>query len=128
VSKSKLLVPQSKPTNDVGAWMATLRESLFDAVTAGDVADIGKKLVEKAKAGDLKATDMLFKYILGDGAMKIKNAVVMQQAPSPPPSAPSIDPRAAELFHRIRRGEIKLMEHAGDGVWKRLDASEIVDE
>ncbi len=64
----KVRRPQPKllvPANDTVDWMEALRQSLFNAITEADMTAITKALVEKAKAGDLKATDLLFRYMVG---------------------------------------------------------------
>lgn len=44
-----------------------LRQAIFDSISESDVADIVKKQVEKAKAGDNKSLEFVMKYVLGFG-------------------------------------------------------------
>ena len=46
-------------------YQSKLRQAVFDAVSESDVKDIVEGIVEKAKAGDEKATKMVFDYVLG---------------------------------------------------------------
>lgn len=49
------------------AMQGKLRQAIFDAISEQDVADIVKKQVEKAKAGDDKSLQFVMKYVLGFG-------------------------------------------------------------
>lgn len=58
----------SKPT--IAAWQLELRAALFDAVRPGDIRDIMAAIVTKAKKGDLKAADFLFRYAVGSPTIR----------------------------------------------------------
>src|SRR5262245_43080787 len=53
------------PGNPFARKVAALRSALFDAVTADDVRRIARRLVRRARAGELAAIKLLFTYILG---------------------------------------------------------------
>lgn len=46
-------------------FQARLRCAMFDGIKESDVTDVVKQIVEKAKAGDVKAQQMMFDYLLG---------------------------------------------------------------
>lgn len=46
-------------------FQASLRQAIFDGVSASDVSEVVKSIMAKAKAGDVKAQTMMFEYILG---------------------------------------------------------------
>lgn len=46
-------------------WQATMRAAMFDGINQADMAQIIKSVTSKAKQGDLKAADFLFRWILG---------------------------------------------------------------
>ena len=75
--KNKLTV--DPPSNGVHDWMLGLRAALFDAVTEGDVTEIAKGLVAKAKAGDMAATKLLLTYMCG-GGMQVKQTIIIENA------------------------------------------------
>jgi hypothetical protein len=52
-----LIIP---PPGETGRKAATLRERMFNSVGGADIDDVMGVLVRKAKAGDLKAIDLLF--------------------------------------------------------------------
>ena len=53
--------------NGTLAMQGQLRQAIFDSINESDVAEIVKKQVEKAKAGDDKALQFVMKYVLGFG-------------------------------------------------------------
>jgi hypothetical protein len=63
--------------NEVRSWQESMRAALYDGVTEGDMAEIVKGLVSSAKKGDLKATDMLFKWTMGQPQTTVQQVVVM---------------------------------------------------
>jgi hypothetical protein len=52
-----LIIP---PPGETGRKAAALRERMFNSVGGADIDDVMGVLVRKAKAGDLKAIDLLF--------------------------------------------------------------------
>lgn len=62
----------------VPSWMAAMRAAVFDAVTATDMVEITQSIVTKAKGGDLRAADFLFRYIVGSPAAKGQIDVTVQ--------------------------------------------------
>jgi streptomycin 6-kinase len=71
-----------KRSNEVGSWQASMRAALFDGVTEGDVTEIVQSVVKKAKAGDIKAADFLFRWTIGQQATVAIDArqIVVNQA------------------------------------------------
>lgn len=63
--------------SEVRSWQESMRAALYNGVTEGDMADIVKGLVASAKKGDLKATDMLFKWTMGQPQAIVQQVVVM---------------------------------------------------
>jgi hypothetical protein len=61
-------------------WMRTLREACFDAVSATDMKDVMKAVVQKAKKGNLSATKVLLDYLCGGKISQSRPTVVIQQA------------------------------------------------
>lgn len=57
--------------SEVSYWQESMRNALYDGVSAADVAAIVKSLVERAKKGDLKATELLFKWTMGQPQVKV---------------------------------------------------------
>ena len=53
------------PGNPLAARSAKIRAALMKAVTVKDIVEIARKLVEKAKGGDLAASKILFDRVLG---------------------------------------------------------------
>lgn len=46
-------------------YQASLRASIYNAISTSDVADVVKSITEKAKAGDPAAQKLFFDYLLG---------------------------------------------------------------
>lgn len=58
------------------SMQSQLRQAMFDAINADDVAQIVKKQVEKAKNGDEKSLQFVMKYVLGtDQPVKLQQIV-----------------------------------------------------
>lgn len=53
------------PGNPYARRIASLKRALLSGVTDDDFVEIGKKLVQMARAGDLDAVEMLLKYSVG---------------------------------------------------------------
>ena len=53
------------PGNPEAAKVQKLRSALLRAVTASDVRDVTKKLIDKAKGGDAACIKILFDRLLG---------------------------------------------------------------
>jgi hypothetical protein len=49
------------------SYQSKLRQAIYGAVSESDVSAMVKKIVEDARAGDRKAQDLVFKYLLGAG-------------------------------------------------------------
>ena len=56
------------PGNKLGGLVARFRIALLQAVTPEDVTDLGRSLLKQAKAGDMDATRLLLRYLVGDPA------------------------------------------------------------
>lgn len=81
-------------------YQAKLREAAFNGITEGDVADVVKQIVTKAKQGDEKAQKLMFDYLLG---AKTKPTQINIHNHYPETSAGSIVETAAraELAKRL---------------------------
>lgn len=53
--------------SDALAMQGRLRQAIFSSISEQDVAEMIKKQVEKAKAGDEKSLQFIMKYALGYG-------------------------------------------------------------
>jgi hypothetical protein len=51
--------------HEIGGWMAEMRAAVFDGIRPGDIAAITAGIVAKARGGDLKAAEFLFRYVIG---------------------------------------------------------------
>lgn len=87
-NRSVLNLEQSREvaaTNQaVGAWMAELRQSFFDAISADDMTNLARMLKEKALGGDLKALKLLMSYVVGAPGQGRSAPAPQQQATMPP--------------------------------------------
>lgn len=68
---------ESNRSGEVRIWQESMRAALFNGVTEGDMAEIVRGLVASAKKGDMKATDMLFKWTMGQPAPPVVQQVVV---------------------------------------------------
>ena len=53
------------PGNPLAAQVAKLRAALYDALAEGDIKDIVRALLGRAKQGDVAAAKLLLSYTLG---------------------------------------------------------------
>lgn len=53
------------PGNPFAKQVALLRKSLLESVTEADVAQLGRKLLKQALAGDVAASKVLLSYVVG---------------------------------------------------------------
>src|SRR5262245_14190575 len=60
-----------RPANPHGRHVACLRSALVGAVTAEDMTQLGRKLVELAVAGDLGAAELLLAHTVGKPAKSV---------------------------------------------------------
>lgn len=82
----KLLTPPPAPPAPAASaadWQDTMRQALMQSVKAEDIKEIAENLVTRAKAGDKKAIDLLFRYVLGGTGVHVKKAVIVTNAPPP---------------------------------------------
>src|SRR5262245_26088041 len=54
--------------NPFARRMARLRSALLDAVTEGDIRELGRSLLQQAKGGDVAAAKVLLAYLVGKPA------------------------------------------------------------
>ncbi len=71
-------------SQEVGGWMAELRAACFDALKASDMTDIMKRVVEKARRGDVQSVKLILDYFAGGKAMGVTQTVVVRQQPAAP--------------------------------------------
>lgn len=68
------------PGNPFAPAVARLRAAMLQSVTVKDVRDLGRSLLERAKAGDVPAARLLLAYLLGPP--EILDADTNQAAPT----------------------------------------------
>lgn len=85
------------------AWVATLRQAMYDAVSEQDMKDIAAGLVKRAKEGDKAALTMLFEYVLG--GRNPQQVSLVQNNYGTKPNGPPMDRArtAEELEAEFRR-------------------------
>lgn len=81
------------PGNPYARHVAALRRALFDALTPDDVADVVAGLLRKARRGDVRAAELIFRYSIGEPAA----------APAPDFAAMGLD--EADLLTIESRGQ-----------------------
>ncbi len=59
------------------SWQESIRNAMYDGVSESDIAEIIRNIVSKAKGGDLKAAEFLFKWTMGQPSVHVKNAAIM---------------------------------------------------
>lgn len=73
----------------VPAWMASLRQAAFDAVSESDITAIVAKQVEKAKEGDPAAVKLVFDLFLKGGPQSMTQNNVIIEAETPQAKHPT---------------------------------------
>jgi hypothetical protein len=111
-------VPGNKAAkgNPFARKLAERRQALLDAVTPKDIADVAKKLLDMALAGDLAAMHLLLKYAVG-APVEVVNPDTLDLAELDLlRMAPTVRELTA-LFRRVAPGlaaEKVLERHAAD--------------
>jgi hypothetical protein len=78
-----------KRSETVVSWQAAMRLALFNGVTQADMTEIIQNVVKKAKAGDIKAADFLFRWTIGQqAAVEVE---LHQTIVNPPPTQQMVD-------------------------------------
>ncbi len=97
--------------SEVSCWQQAMRTALYDGVSEADIGEIIRQVVKKAKAGDLKAADFLFRWTMGQPTVKVQNAVFMADPTVPRESDPSPDEIAMKTLQirETRNGRGKLL-------------------
>jgi hypothetical protein len=96
--------------SEVSCWQQAMRTALYDGVSEGDIGEIVRQVVKKAKAGDLKAAEFLFRWTMGRQELKVQNAVFLADPSGPRESDPSPEEIAQKTLQiREARGRSKLM-------------------
>ena len=102
----------------VVAWQENLRQAMYDAVTPGDVKEIVAGLVTRAKAGDAKAIQMVFDYVLAaKSQIKIENSQVVIGRPKGRKKTAALQGTSEKLDvmrDRARNGQ--ALFHSRDGI------------
>lgn len=80
-----------------------LKKALYDAVTEKDITKIAKKLVAKAKQGDVPATKELFDRLWGRAMQEIEGEIKLVQMSKP-------------LSIEEMKQRLKGLEDAGNGL------------
>jgi len=76
-------------SNEVTCWQAAMRTAMYDGVTESDIAEIVRSVATRAKKGDLKACEFLFRWTMGQPTVKVQNAVIMGDMSGPRENDPT---------------------------------------
>ena len=101
------LIDMPAPTG-VPQWIDALRSAMYDAIKPADMTQIVRGLVEQAKAGDAKAQNLLFQYVLGGTPKQVTNnyAYIAPPDPDVPTGArPGTSDKIVEMGRRARNGQ-----------------------
>ena len=63
------------------AWALELRNAVYDAMRPADMKEVVEKIVANAKAGDLKAAQFLFDYVLGGKSQTVNQRHIVSGRP-----------------------------------------------
>ena len=63
-AQHKKLIDRPPQLAEEATYQARLRSAVYDGISQADVKDIVANLVQRAKDGDAKATDMVFKHLI----------------------------------------------------------------
>lgn len=63
---------------ETGQWVARLRAAAFDAISEGDVTDMMRAVMKKAKAGNLGAVQLVLDYMCGGRGSAVNQTVIVQ--------------------------------------------------
>lgn len=101
---------------EVGCWQEAMRTALYDGVKESDIGEIVRGVVAKAKKGDLKAAEFLFRWTIGQQPKVIQQVVVQQQPDAvidlgPGPSDPSPE-EIAQRTLQIRQSKDSTLRKA----------------
>lgn len=97
----------TKAVPDEVTAQARLRKAVFSGVSDDDVQAIVANIVERAKKGDAKATQMVFDYLLGGrlGTQVNVQTNVAAAASDPSDTPPGTTDRVRVMRERAARGE-----------------------
>lgn len=101
---------KQQPQTDTQAYMDRLRLAMFNAITEGDVTEMTKQLVERAKKGDEKSLKMVMDYLIGGVQQpKQQTNVLIEAEPRRPRSKhktlPGTADRVKAMAARVQDGE-----------------------
>ena len=99
-----------KRSSEVTCWQAAMRTAMYDGVTEADIAEIVRSVVSRAKKGDLKACEFLFRWTMGQPTVKVQNAVILGDMTGPAANDPTPEEIAAKTLQiRETRSRSKLL-------------------
>jgi hypothetical protein len=101
---------------DTQAYMDRLRMAMFNAITEGDVAEMTKQLVERAKGGDEKSLKMVMDYLIGGTRPNQQTNILVEAEPrrsrKQHKTLPGSSERVDAMAKRRSRGEAIFDEDA----------------
>lgn len=99
------------------SWMESMREAACDAVGPGDVQEIAQAMLKKAKNGDVRAAEFLFKLFMSQQVTRVHQHHTVEQVErrevldlGPRPNDPSPS-QIAEACGRIKQEHIEAMSN-----------------
>jgi hypothetical protein len=106
---------------EAASWQESLRTALYDGVGENDVAEIVRNITAKAKKGDLKAAEFLFRWTIGQQPKVVQQVYLNQHQPADrvvelgPRDADPSPEEIAERALAIRNGRNGLLRGTLDG-------------
>lgn len=75
--------------SEVTCWQQAMRTAMYDGVTESDIGEIVRSVVARARKGDLKAAEFLFRWTIGRPEVKVQNAVFLADPTAARPGDPT---------------------------------------
>jgi hypothetical protein len=108
----------------IPSWVVKMREAAASSITEGDIKDIVKAQVQRAKDGNAAALKFIFEQVLGGAELKgatfIQNNYGKDESPEKPALAlPGSNEKIELMRRRVTSGNGAFVN--GDGVNGDLD-------
>jgi hypothetical protein len=100
---------------DIATWQAKMRAAVLDTVTEGEVREILKAIMERAKGGDMQAARMILAYAVGKPPRE-------ERADGPSRARPGTKRKLDALAYRHMNGA--SLHHPGDAKFGAEDDTE----
>ena len=98
------------------AWADALRQSVYDGISEADMKDVVAAIVKQAKAGDLKAAQFLFDYLLGGKPQVVDQRHLVMHAEAPLRHGPA--DRSEGPFRRRKLAALTARAQNGDELFE----------